>query len=139
VAGRHNGVVCRAVARGASALVIAPFLLAGSALAPPHAHEQATGHSHAFVHSHFAPHHVESHEPEGAEFEPGTEHVVWLENAILHQPSFQTYAPPPLIASTLDAIAVGSSWSPTPFDDVAPVHGPPRPHPSFRGPPLALA
>jgi hypothetical protein len=125
--------------RGASAIVIAPFLVVVSALAPLHAHEQATEHSHAFVHSHFAPHHLESHEAEDSEFEQGSERVVWLENAILHQPSFETDAPPPLISRTLDAIPLSSSWSPTPFDDVAPVHGPPRRHPSFRGPPLALA
>jgi hypothetical protein len=123
----------------ASGLVIVPFLLFGSVLAPLHVHESGAGHSHALVHSHFEPHHFESHEPEGAEFEQGAERVIWLENAILHQAAYHADAGPPLIAISFDAILAAPSWSATPFDDVAPPHGPPRSHPSFRGPPLFLA
>ena len=38
-----------------------------------------------------------------------------------------------------NAIVFVPSWSPIRFDDVAPAHGPPRRHLSFRGPPLLLA
>jgi hypothetical protein len=131
--------VFRLAARVASGFVIVPFLLCGSALAPLHVHEPSARHSHAVTHSHFEPHHFESHEPEGVELEQEPERVVWLENAILHQPSYHIDPGPPLIAAAFDAILSLPSWSPTPFDDAAPVHGPPRRHPSFRGPPLVLA
>ena len=136
---RHNGVVLRPVARVASGIVIAPFLVFGSALAPVHAHEPGAGHSHALVHSHFEPHHFQSHEPKGAEVEQGAERVIWLESAIINQPAYQVDPGPPLISASFKAIPPETSWSSTPFDDVAPVHGPPRRHPSFRGPPLFLA
>ena len=61
--------------------------------------------------------------------------VIWLENAILHQTAYQVDPGPPLIAASLDAIPPETFWSSTPFDDVAPVHGPPRGHSRFRGPP----
>jgi len=85
--------VFRPVARVTSGLVIAPFLVFGSALAPLHAHEPGAGHSHALVHSHFEPHHLESHEPEGAEVEQGAARVIWLESAILHGTAYQIYPP----------------------------------------------
>jgi len=131
--------VFRPVARAASGLVIAPFLLFGSVFAPLHAHEQGAGHSHAVVHSHFEPHHFESQEPEGPEFEQGAARVIWLENVILHQTAYQVDPGLPLIAASFEAIPPETFWSATPFDDAAPVHGPPRRHPSFRGPPLFLA
>jgi len=122
----------------ASGLVIAPFLLFGSALAPVHVHEAVTRHSHALVHSHFEPHHFETHHPEGAEFEQGPERVIWLESAILHQTAYHADSGPPPIAARFDTIPAAPSWSSTPFDEVAPAHGPPRRHPSFRGPPFLL-
>jgi len=128
--------VFRPATRLASGLVIAPFLLFGSVFAPQHIHEPGPGHSHAFVHSHFEPHHFESYAPEGAEFEQGAERVVWLDNAILHQTAYHTDPGAPLIATVFDGIPLIRSWSATPFDDVAPAHGPPRHYPSFRGPPL---
>jgi len=129
--------VFRPAARMASGLVIAPFLLFGSALAPPHIHEPGVGHSHALVHSHFEPHHFESQETESAEFEQGDERVIWLENAILLQAAYHADPGPPLIAPIFDGIPTIRTWSSTPFDDVAPAHGPPRKYPSFRGPPLS--
>ena len=129
----------RPVARVASGLVIAPFLLFGSVLAPLHAHEPAAGHSDALVHSHFEPHHLEAHQPEGAEVEQGTAHVIWLESALLHQTAYQIDPGLPLFTASFEAIPPETLWSATPFDDVAPVHGPPRRHPLFRGPPLFLA
>ena len=135
---RHNDTVFRPAARVASWVVIPPFLLFGSALAPLHVHKPAAGHSHAFVHSHFEPHHFVSHEPENPEFEQAPERVVWLQNAILNQASYHTDPGPLLIATVFNAIVFVPSWSPIRFDDVAPAHGPPRRHPSFRGPPFLL-
>jgi len=123
----------------ASGLITVPFLLFGSVLAPLHVHEPGAGHSHALVHSHFEPHHFESHHSEGAEFEQAAERVIWLENAILHQTAYHADPGPPLIAARFTAVPIVPSWSATPFDDVAPAHGPPRGQPSFRGPPLVLA
>jgi hypothetical protein len=131
--------VFRLAARVASGLVILPFLLSVSALAPIHVHEPSADHSHALVHSHFELHHLDSHESETPEFEHGTQRIVWLENAILHQASYHADPGPLLITAAFDAVPLAASWSPTPSDDVASVHGPPRRHPSFRGPPLLLA
>jgi hypothetical protein len=120
-----------------SGLVIAPFLVFTSVLAPLHAHEPGAGHSHALVHSHFEPHHLESHEPDAAELEQSAVHVIWLESAILHQTAYHADPGPPLVFAGFDSIPVTPSWSATTFDDVAPVHGPPRRHSSLRGPPLS--
>jgi hypothetical protein len=137
-ASRDNGAVFRSAARMASVLVIAPFLLLGSALAPLHVHEPGAGHSHVLVHSHFEAHHFESDLPEGPEFEQDEARVVWLENAVLHQTAYQVDPGLPLVAASLTDIPDAPSWSSTPSDDVAPAHGPPRRHPSFRGPPPFL-
>ena len=123
----------------ASGLVIAPFLLFGSALAPLHVHEGAAGHSHALVHSHFEPHHLESHESDDPEFEPRPERVVWLETSILSQAVYHASPEQVLVAATFWVVPATQSWSATPFDDVAPTHGPPRRDPSYRGPPPSLA
>jgi hypothetical protein len=126
-------------ARVASGLVNLPFLVCASALTPLHVHEPAAGRSHAVVHSHFESHHIAAHESEGPEFEQETERVVWLENAILHQPSYHGDPAPSTPAATFDAMVVVPSWTAMPFDEGAPVHGPPRRHPSLRGPPPDLA
>jgi len=139
VPARHNGAVSGPVARIASGLVVAPFLLFGSSLAPLHVHESEAGHSHAVAHSHFEPHHLEAHDHDDAEIEQGGERVIWLDSAVLHQAPYQLSQAPACIAASFDSIAREISWSVTPFDDVAPVHGPPRGHPSFRGPPASLA
>jgi len=131
--------VFRPVARVTSALVIAPFVLFGSALAPVHAHEPQSGHSHAVLHSHFAPHHLESHDAECAEWEEGAEHIVWLDTTLVQQTAYELDPGPLLAAATFETIPPDSSWSPITFDDAAPVHGPPRRVCSLRGPPSFLA
>jgi hypothetical protein len=135
---RDNGAVFRSIARAAAALVIAPFLLSGSALAPLHVHEPGAGHSHALVHSHFEAHHFEPDQPEGPEFEQDEARVVWLDNAVLHQTAYHVDPGLPVVAADLTNIPDVPSWSSTPSDDEAPAHGPPRRHPPFRGPPPFL-
>jgi hypothetical protein len=130
--------VFRSIAQVASVLVIAPFLLSGSRLASFHVHEPSAGHSHVLVHSHFEAHHFESEQPEGSEFEQDEERVVWLENGVVHQTVYHLDPGLPLVAADLTNIPDVTSWSSTPSDDVAPVHGPPRRHASFRGPPAFL-
>jgi hypothetical protein len=136
----HNHDVFRPAARVASGLVIAPFLLFGSAFAPIHEHQLDGGHSPALVHSHFEPHHLDSaHASEGPEVEQGAERVIWLDSPVIHQTAYHLNLGPSLVAAIFDETPPDSSWSPTTFDDVAPVHGPPRRHSSLRGPPPSLA
>jgi hypothetical protein len=126
------------VARVASGLVIAPFLLFGSALAPVHEHQSRGEHSHPLVHSHFDVHHLESHEADGPEIEQEGEGIIWLDSPIIHQTGYHLSPDATLATAIFELIPSDSSWSPTPFDDVAPVHGPPRRDTSLRGPPSLL-
>jgi hypothetical protein len=127
--------VVRSVSRAVAALVVVPFLALASAIAPAHAHERNGAHSHAVVHSHFAPHPETSHEHDGSEFEPGAEHIVWLDHPLIHAVSYQFDPPPARLVARIDLVVITSSWSVTVFDDAAPVHGPPRRASSLRGPP----
>jgi hypothetical protein len=129
------------VARATAGLIVAPFLLVASALAPTHVHEPGPGHDHdrAVAHSHFAPHHVESHDPDDIEIEQDAEHVVWLDSSILHESPYKAASAPPSMPVAYETVVVEAHWSVTPFDDAAPVHGPPKSAALFRGPPLLLA
>ena len=120
-------------------LVIAPFLLFGSALAPLHVHESGRGHSHALIHSHLEAHHLDAHQDEGPEFEPNAGRVVWLSSAILDTATHHIDPAHALIFNRFVTVVADTSWSTTAFESVAPAHGPPRRHPSFRGPPLSPA
>jgi hypothetical protein len=131
------------LARAAAFFLVAPFLTFASALAPAHVHEPGPGHEHehAVAHSHFAPHHYELHahdageEHEGPEIEHDDEHVVWIDSPILHEALYDANPIPPAIPVSYEAVRPERHWSVTPFDDAAPVHGPPKPLPLFRGPP----
>ena len=122
------------MSRAVAGLVVAPFLTLASAVAPTHAHEYDADHAHAVVHSHFQPH-EQAHEQDGAEVEPGSEHVVWLDNAIIHTHPFQFDPPPPVVAGGFELVETASSWSVIAFNESAPVHGPPSRSSSLRGPP----
>jgi hypothetical protein len=128
-------------------LLVAPFLTFVSALASPHIHEPEPGHDHdqPVAHSHFAPHHVEAHEhleelhgvhvePE-AELDHDDERVVWLDSSALHESPYQAQHVLAVVPVDFEAVHIERHWSVTPFDDAAPVHGPPRPASPFRGPP----
>jgi hypothetical protein len=129
------------VARAAAWLVVAPFLTFTAALAPQHVHEPGPGHEHehAVAHSHFAPHHLETHDhldlAEAPELDHGDESIVWLDSSTLHESLYKTAPIPPAIPISFALVPVVEHWSVTPFDDAAPVHGPPRPASPFRGPP----
>ena len=131
----------RLVAWAASAVVVAPFLTFASALAPQHIHEPGPGHNEqAVAHSHFAPHGTSLHhhndvtEIEHDDTDHG--HVVWLDSPILHEAAHQTARVVPAAPVSYAIVAVERHWSVTPFDDAAPVHGPPKRAHLFRGPPI---
>jgi hypothetical protein len=134
--------VIRPVARAAALLVVAPFLTFVSALATEHVHEPEPGHDHehAVVHTHFAPHHVEvpatEHRPPAADqdLDHDDEHVVWLASSTLHESPYHVHYLVAAVAVSSKAVPIERDWSVTPFDDAAPLHGPPR-QPSLRGPP----
>jgi hypothetical protein len=133
--------VIRPAARAAALLLVAPFLTFVSALTAQHVHEPEPGHDHeeAVVHSHFSPHHTEEHDHLGladeSEIDHGDGHVVWLDGSTLHETPYQAHPAPPAIPAGFETVHIERHWSVTPFDDAAPVHGPPRPASPFRGPP----
>jgi len=131
--------VLRRGRRAIAAVALTPFVALTSAFAPEHLHEADADHSHAFIHRHFEPHDIASHDHDGAERVHGSEHVVWLESAVLHQMTYQFDPPPVLLGETVEADPTVVSWSATTFDKAAPPHGPPRRTPSLRGPPIFLA
>src|SRR5438552_1712094 len=120
----------RAIAAG----VLVPFLALTSALAPEHLHEDAD-HSHAFVHRHFEPHHLESHDHSGAEIDHDGKQVVWLVTAVIQQAAFHFDPPVATPVEDVEAIPSDTSWTATTIDDAAPPHGPPRCSSSLRAPP----
>src|SRR5207247_11089243 len=102
-------------------LVLGPFLSLASALAPTHAHESTTPHQHALVHSHFEPHEVgAAHDHDGPEFEPGEEHIVWLDGAISCALPYQLPPPAAPVVAVFDAVPVAPFWSVTAIDEAAP-------------------
>jgi len=132
----NNADVSRLIGRTVAALVAAPFLMLASGLAPQHVHEPSHGHDHAVAHSHFSPHdHAGNAHSTDAEVEHDGAHVVWLGSPILHEPPYQTASVPPAIPASHDIVAAELRWSATPFDDTAPVHGPPKRSHLLRGPP----
>jgi len=134
--GRHNDGVTRRVGRTAAGLVVVPFLALASTLAPTHAHESCSPHSHTLIHSHFEPHEPgATHDHDGAEFEQGAGHVVWLDTAIYYALPYQLDPPPALVAAVFEPVPITNFWSITAVDDAAPLHGPPRRALSVRGPP----
>src|SRR5215470_6615543 len=137
-----RAVIARAMARAATVGLVAPFLTFASALAPAHVHEPgpAHAHGHAVAHSHFAPHQLDTHDhdAESPEVEHNDGHVVWLDSPSLHEAPYQIDPMPAALPAGDETVHVERHWSVTPFDDAAPVHGPPKPVPPFRGPPAFL-
>ena len=118
-------------------LLVAPFLTFASALAPKHIHESGHGHDHATAHSHFAPHHVSLHETETTEIEhDDTEHVVWLDAAMMHQSVHKATHVPPALPVSFETVPPSDQWSVLRFDYAPPPHGPPKRPSCLRGPPL---
>ena len=127
-----NCLACRT----AAVLLVAPFLTFASGVAPQHVHEPGPGHDHALAHSHFGPHELESHAFDATEIEHDVDHVVWLDSAFLHQSPYRAASIPIVLPAGGEIVTAEMHWSVTPFDDAAPVHGPPKLAHLFRGPPL---
>jgi hypothetical protein len=136
----NNASVIRPVARAAALFVVAPFLTFVSALASQHIHEPEPGHEHehAVAHSHFAPHHVDVHDHHDADadLDHDDAHVVWLDSSTLNEFPYQVHHVPAAVPVSFEAVPIRRDWSVTPFDDAAPLHGPPKQPSLFRGPPL---
>jgi len=127
--------VFRGVARATVPLLVVPFLVFGSGLAPMHVHESDISHSPALAHSHFEPHHPAAHHDDGKpEIEHG-EHVIWLDMAVVHALPFQLDSPAAVLTRVADAVTRARHWSVITFEDSAPPHGPPRSSVSLRAPP----
>jgi hypothetical protein len=122
--------------RKTALLLVVPFLTFASALAAQHVHEPGPGHDHAVAHSHFGPHAFDVHEFTATEIEHDIERVVWLDSPILHESSHQAAPIPPATPVNYEIVPAEMHWSATPFDDAAPVHGPPKRAHLLRGPPL---
>jgi hypothetical protein len=130
------------MSRAAALFLVAPFLTFASALAPQHVHEVGHSRDHAVAHSHFNPHHTDHHESVDLEIEhDAADHgsVVWLDSSLLHELPYQQAPAPSAIPVSYEIVPVAMHWSVTSFDAAAPVHGPPKGPPRFRGPPLPLA
>ena len=109
-------------------------------MAPLHAHESGTPHSHAVVHSHFEPHQQVVHHDDDRELElEHGERVVWLDVAVVHALPFQLDAPVALLTRVPDVVTCSPYWSAIAFDEGAPPHGPPRDIASLRAPPALPA
>jgi hypothetical protein len=136
----YNAHVKGVVHRAASGLLIVPFLAFCSALVPLHAHEPgSSARAHAVVHSHFEPHAAGAHHSAEPEVEPGAEHVIWLDAAIIHQTTYQLDPVPPPIPVHVELVPEELARALTAFEEAAPPHGPPRDAIYFRGPPTFLA
>jgi hypothetical protein len=111
------------------------LLIFGSGLAPLHAHESDSPHSHAIVHRHFEPHHDAIHQGHGESELDHDEHIVWLDMAVVPGLPYQLHTPAAVLAPLPDPVACSRRWSAIVFDEAAPPHGPPRASASLRGPP----
>src|SRR5215831_17016007 len=107
--------------RGAAAILLLPFCLFASAIAPLHAHEGDSDHSHVVVHSHFEPHQSISHETDGTEVESG-ERTVWLDASMLHGVAFHLDASPVVLTRVSEPPPIWTLWSTVMFEDGAPAH-----------------
>lgn len=121
--------------RGSAAVLLLPFWLFASAIAPLHVHEgDADGHSRVVVHRHFNPHESIAHETDGTEVESG-ERTVWLDASIIQGAAFHLDAPLAVLTRVSEPTQIWTpSWALT-FDDGAPAHGPPGSSTALRAPP----
>jgi hypothetical protein len=131
-------IICRVKrprARVASRVLLAPFLVFATGLAPLHAHEPADDHSSAVVHAHFAPH--EFHDEQGPAFDHGAEKVVWLDSAIIHTVPYELASQAANVVGGFDLIVPATSSRLTAVEVAAPAHGPPRLGSQLRAPPAS--
>ena len=131
----HNGRVSRSTGRFASLVLSAAVLISTSGLAPLHVHESDGAESHAVLHSHFAAHHIESHDTDQPEIE-AADHVIWLETSSLNVLPFQFVSCAAVLVRVLEPVVLSRSWAVIAVAGIAPAHGPPRSSVSLRAPPF---
>ena len=129
-----NGRVLRPTGRFTSLLLSAAVLISTSGLAPLHLHEFDGADSHAILHSHFAAHHVGSHDTDKPEVE-AADHVIWLETSSLNVLPFQFVSGAAVLVRVLEPVVLSRSWAVIAVAVNAPAHGPPRSAVSLRAPP----
>jgi hypothetical protein len=120
-------------------LFLVPSLALSATVAPEHAHEADADHPHTVVHRHLQPHAVASHDQDHAQLADDDEHIVWLDNAAVHQPVYKLLVPAFLPAEWSEYVAALAVWFTPPDYDTAPPHGPPRACLSLRAPPSLSA
>lgn len=113
-------------------------LISTSGLAPLHVHELDGADSHAILHSHFAAHHIGSHDSDRPEIE-AADHVIWLETSSLNVLPFQFVSCAAVLVRVLEPVILSRSWTVIAVAGNAPAHGPPRSAVSLRAPPSSLS
>ena len=115
-------------------LVLAPWLVLSSVVAPEHVHQADAHHSNPIAHRHFAP-----HDHDGSEVSHGEGRVLWLADLAVQQGTYQFAVTLGVVPTCYDALPNPTSWIVASTLDTAPPHGPPRTATSLRGPPSLLA
>jgi hypothetical protein len=126
--------VSRSTGRFASLVLSAAVLISTSGLAPLHVHEFDGADSHAILHSHFAAHHIGSHDADKPEIE-AADHVIWLETSSQNVLPFQFVGCAAVLVRVLEPVVLSRSWAVIAVVGNAPAHGPPRSAISLRAPP----
>lgn len=132
--GNNHLNVTPSVALVVVSLILVPYI-ALSAVAPEHVHEPDADHHQPAVHRHVQPHTVASHDGDHVELADDDDHIVWLDNATLHQPGYEFAAPALSPGERFESAPAISEWASPPDYDTAPPHGPPRACLSLRAPP----
>jgi hypothetical protein len=123
----------RPIWRTGLGLLLAPWLVLSSVVAPEHVHEADADHS-AVAHRHFAP-----HDHDGSEFDHDEGRVLWLDDVALQQAIYQFAVTLGVGPANVGALPNPTSWIVVSTLDGAPPHGPPRSASSLRGPPCPPA
>ena len=125
--------VCRSIV----ALAVAPWLVVASGVPQEHVHEADAAHPQSLAHRHAEPHAFDAHDHDGAKFDHGEDHVVWLSNASVSQGTFRFDVAWAVVGNPFETVSDIASWFATAAYDASPPHGPPRPSSYPRAPPLA--
>lgn len=105
--------------------------------APEHVHESDGDHPHAIAHRHFQPHELAAHDRDGAEFDHGNGHIVWLDSVGACQTTYELPVPCFACVTQFKLVPAVAPWIAIPVNDAAPPHGPPRLPQSLRAPPIS--
>ena len=102
-----------------------------------HVHESDGDRPHAIAHRHLQPHEFAAPDHDGAEFEHGDGHIVWLDSVGACQATYELPMPRFACVTHVEFAPAVASRIVTPVNDTAPLHGPPRLAQSLRAPPIS--